>query len=354
MEASEVLNALHQHDSPDPSVFMVRRYTNTPFIPWVTSRLLYLNVSDLPRGTSFAQFPLNHLHLWKLLPYSKTEVLLSHEEGETGYRTYPLSQGVLWKCSKEPCHLSNPVSLSMPSPAPPPHLEEGIQMEGKLGYNPALQCLQDFDKARAQLESKQSEEAQKLDCKYNARQIKMERRHEQEWARMAQEGDHTFQEVFSMTSLAKSVKLLPWCISTSIPLCHMDDALVAAKQQGKTAPTTVGATKLEEPSAPGLSSSPATSLESLPPAIPLLLDLLFEDISSMGCPFFEFIAGPSQKKGVHSPSRPFGAHHGKRTQIDSPEVEVRIEHSSTWGDDYISKLIPETRPSSGQQRQEIL
>ena len=46
----------------------------------------------------------------------------------------------------------------------------------------------------------------------------MERRHEKEWARMAWEGDHTFQEVFSMTSLAKSVKLLPWCISTGIPL----------------------------------------------------------------------------------------------------------------------------------------
>ena len=33
MEASEVLNALHQCDSPKPIVFMVRRYTNTPFIP---------------------------------------------------------------------------------------------------------------------------------------------------------------------------------------------------------------------------------------------------------------------------------------------------------------------------------
>ena len=44
----------------------------------------------------------------------------------------------------------------------------------------------------------------------------MERRHEQEWARMAQEGDHTFQEVSSMTSLPESVKLLPWCISAGI------------------------------------------------------------------------------------------------------------------------------------------
>ena len=112
---------------------------------------------------------------------------------------------------------------------PPPHLEEGVQMEGKSGYNPVLQCLQDVNQATAQLKSDQSEEAQKLDHKYNAQQIKMERRHEQDWARMTWEGDYTFQEEFSMTYLANFVKLLPWCISTGIPLCHMDDVLATAE-----------------------------------------------------------------------------------------------------------------------------
>ena len=51
---------------------------------------------------------------------------------------------------------------------------------------------------------------------------------------MTQEGESTLQEVFSMTSLADSVKLLPWCISSDIPLHHLDDALVATKRQGKT------------------------------------------------------------------------------------------------------------------------
>ena len=147
----------------------------------------------------------------------------------------------------------------MPSPASPPCLEEGIQMEGKSGYNPSLQCPQDFNQGKAQLESNLSEEAQKLDHKYNAWPIRMERRHEQEQARMAQEGDYTFQEVFSMTSLADSVNLLPWCVSSSIPLHHTDDMLVAAEQQGKTTLATAAAPKLEEPSAPGLSSSPACS-----------------------------------------------------------------------------------------------
>ena len=58
----------------------------------------------------------------------------------------------------------------------------------------------------------------------------MERRHEQEQARMDWEGDYTFQEVFSMTSSAESVKLLLWCISTTdIPFHHMDDALAATE-----------------------------------------------------------------------------------------------------------------------------
>ena len=89
--------------------------------------------------------------------------------------------------------------------------------------------------------------------------MKMERRHEQEWLIMAQEGDYTFQEVFLMTSLANSLKLWPWCISSGIPLGYIDDALVATMQQGTTASATAGTPKPEEPSAPGLSSSPAYS-----------------------------------------------------------------------------------------------
>ena len=63
MEAMEVLTTLHQHDSPEPRVFVVRGYTNTPFIPQGTSRLHYLDVSDLPRGASSTWFPLNCLCL---------------------------------------------------------------------------------------------------------------------------------------------------------------------------------------------------------------------------------------------------------------------------------------------------
>ena len=111
IEALEVLATLQQHNSPKPRVFVIRRYTNTPFISWGTSRMLYLNVSDLPQGASLAQFPLDSLCLWKVLPYSKTEALLPHEEGEIGYRTYPLSWEILSKHFKEVHCLSNPMAL---------------------------------------------------------------------------------------------------------------------------------------------------------------------------------------------------------------------------------------------------
>ena len=147
------------------------------------------------------------------------------KRGRWGTEHTPLSPEVLWKCSKEPHHPSNPsviINAFTSSPSPPRRWHSDRE---KLGYNPALQCLQDFNQARARLKRDQSKEAQKLEHKYNAQQMKMERRHEQEWARMAWEGDYTFQEVFSMTS---SVKLLPWCISSGIPLGYMDDVLAAA------------------------------------------------------------------------------------------------------------------------------
>ena len=123
MEAPEVLVPLHQCKVTEPSVFMVRGYTNTPFI---------LCVTDLPRGASSTQFPLNCLHLQKLLPYYKTEVLLPCEEGRQGTEYTPFPKrfnGNAWKsctaCLTQ-CHYQ---CLHQP----PPCLEEGIQTDGKSG-----------------------------------------------------------------------------------------------------------------------------------------------------------------------------------------------------------------------------
>ena len=122
VEALEVLNTLHQYDLPDPSIVMVMRYTNTPLLPQGTCRFLYLNVSDLPRGASSAQFPLDPLHLWKLLPYSKTEVLSPCEDWEAGYRSYPpFSRGSMETLQRfaPPLQPSVTINAFASSPSPP-------------------------------------------------------------------------------------------------------------------------------------------------------------------------------------------------------------------------------------------
>ena len=106
-------------------------------------------------------------------------MLLSHEEGEIGFKVYPYTQEVLWISSKEEHHLSNPVLLLIPSSALLPHLEEGTQTEEELGYNPALQQLQDFHQAITQLECELGDEAQKLAHNSNDHWVKLVRKHEQ-------------------------------------------------------------------------------------------------------------------------------------------------------------------------------
>ena len=89
MEGSDALSILCQCDSPEPSVVVVRRYINTPYIPRGTSQPLYLEVSTLSRDASSVQFPLEDLHLQRLLPHSKIKVLLTHKKGEMGLRYTP-------------------------------------------------------------------------------------------------------------------------------------------------------------------------------------------------------------------------------------------------------------------------
>ena len=66
------------------------------------------------------------------------------KRGRQGTEHTHIFQEVLWKYSDESCCLSNPVSLSMPSPAPPPHIEKGVQAEGNLGYNQPFNIYKTF------------------------------------------------------------------------------------------------------------------------------------------------------------------------------------------------------------------
>ena len=57
-------------------------------------------------------------------------------------------------------------------------------------------------------------------------------------------------------------------------------------------------------------------------------------------------------KWDHSPSGSPDYPQTKETQVTSPKVKVGSEHSSTWGNNHMPNLTPETRTGSGQQRQE--
>ena len=92
---------------------------------------------------------------------------------------------------------------------------------------------------------------------------------------------------------------------------------------GKATSTSACTLKPEEPSVSELLSSPAHSTE-IPSAIPLLLDLPFEGTHSLGHSFSESLVSCSQEKTDHSLSGSFGECHGKRTQVNSPEVRVKI------------------------------
>ena len=116
---------------------VVRRYSNTPYIPRGMSHVLYLDMGTFSGGIASAQFPLDRLHLCQLLPFSKSEVLLQCEVGEEGLKTYPNLPEFLWDSSEEEHCLSDPISLSILLLAPALPLEVCTQTEGEFDSHPA-------------------------------------------------------------------------------------------------------------------------------------------------------------------------------------------------------------------------
>ena len=69
--------------------------------------------------------------------------------------------------------------------------------------------------------------------RYDNHLIKLAKRHKKKQAKMDQEGNVIFQEVFSMVSLTDSIKLLLLCVSSTVPFCYMSEALATTTQQGE-------------------------------------------------------------------------------------------------------------------------
>ena len=171
MEASDALSNLYQCDSLEQSVVVVRRYTNTPYIPHGSSCFLYLDVSTLSGGASSMQFSLDWLHLCRLLPYSDTEV---------GMEVFSYFQEALRQSSEDEHHLSDPILLLVLSSASPPHQEENTQMEEGSGFHPAIKCFQSTSQAKVQLECELAQETHGLAQRYENWQNKLARKHERQ------------------------------------------------------------------------------------------------------------------------------------------------------------------------------
>ena len=141
MEASNALSALHQGNLLEPSVVVVRQYTNTPYILWQSSHLSYLDISTLFGGTSSTWFPLDWLHLCRLIPFSNTEMVLPWEEGDIGLKVFPYFQEAPWQNSEEEHCVPNLILLLVPSSAPPSPSRRVHQDGGRVGLSPSPQVF---------------------------------------------------------------------------------------------------------------------------------------------------------------------------------------------------------------------
>ena len=209
---------LDQCDLSEPSVVVVRRYSNTPYIPRGMSLSLYLDMDTLLGDVTSTQFLLDRLCLHWLLPFSRTQVLLPCDVREEGLEIYLLSQREFGGGTRS--FWSNlPVS---PPLVPPTQLEEVPKLkegqtvilpvprqEGGSGYHPSFKPLKDNNRTRAQLECEFVQEAQELAEWYEHKWAKQAQTHTRWQAQMLDRKDATFQEVFLQASSMQTIKLLP-------------------------------------------------------------------------------------------------------------------------------------------------
>ena len=124
IEACDALFTVCQCDSSELSMVVVRRYSNTHYIPRGISHALYLDMGTFPRGHYFHPISPGQVASVLAIPFSESEVLLPNEVEEEGLKTYPILPEFLCKRSEEEHNVSNPISLSIPLPAPAPRPRE--------------------------------------------------------------------------------------------------------------------------------------------------------------------------------------------------------------------------------------
>ena len=165
---------------------------------------------------------------------------------------------------------------------------------------------------------------------------------------MSNQTNATLREVLSQVSSMEAIKLLPWCISTAVPLhcisevatmaTHQDKGISIASEPCPTAPEPESLSLL----VPGPSGVLTTPPVMSPLPVFSIPDIPLDGTPLLGCSFAG-LTFPPKGKWDHSPSYSPDHLHVKRTHVTSPEGEVGSERSSTWGDDHTSNPTPETR-----------
>ena len=113
---------------------------------------------------------------------------------------------------------------------------------------------------------------------------------------MAGEANTTFPEVFSQASLTYSIKLLPWCVSSTVPLYYISKVLYTVMQQEEDVPTTITVPRAECSQAPETSDSLAHQTGTPPLPVHPFLDIPLWALLLLGILFLGFRASPLQEK----------------------------------------------------------
>ena len=224
---------------------------------------------------------------------------------------------------------------------PPFPLQRGFWGGRRIGHSPSPLTVARYQPGQSPAWMWVSPGSTGLARKYNDQQIRLYRKHERWWEQMAEEADVIVQEVCSQVSSTNSMKLLPWCISSAVPLHYMNKALATAAQQEEDVPATITVPKSEGSQALHPSDSP--NCQTGTPPLPLLpfLDIHFVCTPPVGHPFAGFSASPTQKKWDHSSIGNLRDQHNEQTHVDSQEVEVRSNCNSSQGNEDTPKLVPE-------------
>ena len=185
-----------------------------------------------------------------------------------GLKAFPYFQEALWQSSEEEHHLFDLILLSVPSFAPIPIKKRALRWRKDQAFTQPSSFYKMSIKPELSWSVSWPE-------RYDDRQIKLARMHERQQAWMVEEADATFQEVFSQVRLTDLIKLLPWCISSTVPLHYISRSLATTAQQDEDIPATTTVSDPEGSLALGPSSSPACPTGTLPLPVPPLRNIPF-------------------------------------------------------------------------------